>query len=67
VSNSSICASWDLGSRQRYSRLYLQSRTTMLTRRPSDLGPKVYLSATDKKALDVVSMSDLKRYATHEK
>ncbi|KAK4560419.1 hypothetical protein LTR86_005615 [Recurvomyces mirabilis] len=32
-----------------------------------DLGPKVYLSATDKKALDVVSMSDLKRYATKEK
>ena len=32
-----------------------------------DLGPKIYLSATDKKALDIVSMSELKRYATKEK
>ncbi|KAK3705220.1 hypothetical protein LTR37_013381 [Vermiconidia calcicola] len=32
-----------------------------------DMGPKVYLSATHDKALDVVSLSELKRYATKEK
>ncbi|KAK5700069.1 hypothetical protein LTR97_006204 [Elasticomyces elasticus] len=32
-----------------------------------DLGPKVYLEATDRKALDVVSMSDLKRYAVDQR
>ena len=32
-----------------------------------DLAPKVYLSATDEKALDVLTIEELKRYATKEK
>ena len=32
-----------------------------------DLGPKIYMSATHEKALDVVSLGELKRYATKEK
>ncbi|KAK5112110.1 hypothetical protein LTR62_004452 [Meristemomyces frigidus] len=31
-----------------------------------DFGPKVFLSATDKKALEIVSLKDLKKY-THPK
>ena len=32
-----------------------------------DTGPKVYLSATHDKALDIVSLEDLKKFATKEK
>lgn len=32
-----------------------------------DTGPKVYLSATHEKALDVVSLAQLKNFATKEK
>lgn len=32
-----------------------------------DQGPKVYLSMTDQKALEVVTMDQLKMYATKEK
>ena len=32
-----------------------------------DTMPKVYLSCTDQRALDVVSLDELKKYATKEK
>lgn len=39
----------------------------LATRHSRDLGPRVYLAATDRKALDIVSKSDLKRYAVEER